>query len=294
MGNAIDYIGSVEVPQNAFKDTREDTTRVLVVGSVNLDLIATCRRLPGPGETVTDGVLQRSPGGKGANQALAAKRHGAEVALVAAVGSDGMADEALSVMRDAGVDLSRVVTVDDAATGVALIAVDRSGQNQIAIAPGANRKLGPYDVGVDEFDAVLCQLEVRLDAVIEVAEATGGMFCLNAAPTQPLPQRLLDLCDVIIVNEPEHADLADQLVDFSGLLIVTLGSRGAVAYHDGEIVASMPSPPVEAVDTVGAGDAFCGTLVASLASGATIEKSLRVSCAAGSHATTYRGAQVPI
>lgn len=271
--------------------SRQNTASVCVVGSVNLDLVVAAPRLPGPGETVTDGVLQRFPGGKGANQALAANRHGAEVTLVAAVGSDDMADQALAVLKSSGVDLSGVVTVGDTPTGVALIAVDDKGQNQIVVAPGANRKLGPYDFDVRGFDAVLCQLEIRPDTVVEAADKTTGLFCLNAAPARLLQERLLDRCDVIIVNEPEHAFLSNQLEGFRGLLVITLGSQGAVAYRNGTIVASAPALPVDVIDTVGAGDAFCGTLVAGLARGDTIDQALPEACNAGSRATTHKGAQ---
>jgi len=273
--------------------SREHSGSVCVVGSVNLDLVATCPRLPAPGETVTDGVLRRFPGGKGANQALAASRHDADVTLIAAIGADDIADQALAVLRDSDVDLSDVVTVKDESTGVALIAVDKDGQNQIVVTPGANRRLRPYDLYVRGFDAVLSQLEVPLDTVIAAAEQADELFCLNAAPSKTLPQELIELCDVIIMNEPEHTFLANQLDNYHGLVITTLGSKGAAAHRDGMMIASAAALPVDAVDTVGAGDAFCGALVAGLARGDTIDQALTDACSAGSHATTHLGAQTP-
>lgn len=267
---------------------------VCVVGSVNYDFVATCPRLPTPGETVTDGILHRYPGGKGANQALAARRHGSDVALIAAVGADNVADQALELLKRDGVDLGRLTVVNDAPTGIALIAVDAHGQNQIVVTPGANRKLGPYDVDVRGFDAVLCQLEVRMDTVVEAARQAEGLFCINAAPAKLLPQEVLDRSDVIIVNETEHDYLHDQLADYQGLLIVTLGAQGAAAYRNGEVVATTDSPQVEAVDTVGAGDAFCGTLVSALAGGVDIDHALAQACSAGSKAATHEGAQAQL
>lgn len=138
---------------------------VCVVGSTNLDLVVHAPRLPRPGETVSDGVFSRVPGGKGANQALAAARAGAAATFVGAVGDDGLGDEALAVLRAGGIDLSGVVTTPGAATGVALIAIDASGENQIAVAPGANHRLGPDDFDVAGFDAVLCQMEINDEAL---------------------------------------------------------------------------------------------------------------------------------
>jgi ribokinase len=192
---------------------------ICVVGSVNLDIVAACPRLPTPGETVTDATLSRYPGGKGANQALAARRQGAEVTLIAAVGSDSLAGEALEILRDGSVDLSRLVTVDGRSTGVALIVVDQEGENQIAVAPGANRHLRPNDVDPQGFDAVLCQLEINDDVVIAAARGATGLFCLNAAPARPVPGPILDVADLIIVNEIEHQTLHDQLATFEGLLV---------------------------------------------------------------------------
>lgn len=273
------------------RSTRRTGPTVAVVGSVNVDLVVRSPRLPTPGETVTDGILDRSPGGKGANQALAARHSGADASLIAAVGKDEVANEALAVLRRDGVDLSRIVTVGDAATGAALIVIDDAGENQIAVAPGANKKLGPYDVETAGFDAVLCQLEIRDDTVLEAARQATGLFCLNAAPARPLPTELLERADIIIVNETEHTSLHEQLTGYQGLLVVTRGAEGAIAYRDNEAVASAAPPVVKAVDTVGAGDAFCGALVAHLASDSDIAEALARACEAGAKAATRQGAQ---
>ncbi len=258
---------------------------------MNLDLVAACPRLPSPGETVTDATLSRYPGGKGANQALAARRQGADVTLIAAVGADPLADEALQLLRRDGVDLSRLVTVDDQPTGVALIVVDRDGENQIAVAPGANRRLGPDHVDAGGFDAVLCQLEIPDDTVAAAARQATGLFCLNAAPARLLPGPVLARADLIIVNEIEHDTLRDQLAGFGELLVVTRGAQGADAFLRGELIAAARPPSIEAIDTVGAGDAFCGTLVVGLASGLAVEPALSLACRAGAVAATRLGAQ---
>jgi ribokinase len=271
--------------------TNERHPNVCVVGSVNVDLVVRGPRLPRPGETVTGGVFHQTPGGKGANQALAARNHGAAVTMFAAVGADPLAEVGLGFLRAADVDLSRVVTVPDESTGVAVIVVDQHGENQIAVAPGANRRLRPEDLELDGFDAVLCQLEIPDETVVEAARQTTGLFCVNAAPARPLPDEVLERADVIIVNQSEHDFLHDQLARFDGLLVLTLGAEGAVARRNGGDVASAVPPPVEPVDTVGAGDAFCGSLVTDLARGMDIDSALNRACVAGAEATTRPGAQ---
>lgn len=267
------------------------SVRICVVGSVNLDLVATCQQLPSPGETVGGATFSRHAGGKGANQALAARRQGADVTLIAAIGDDALAEEALALLREDGVDLSRLVTVSDESTGVALIVVDSAGENQIAVAPGANGRLGAEDVDPADFDVVLCQLEIPDDAVVEAARISTGVFCVNAAPARPLPDPILDRADAIIVNEIEHEALRGQLVDYPGLLVVTRGAIGADAFRHGELVATATPPPVDAIDTVGAGDAFCGVLVVELGRGSTVETALTTACIAGAFAATRPGAQ---
>jgi ribokinase len=250
---------------------------VTVVGSVNLDLVALCERLPRPGETVTNATFSRIPGGKGANQAVAAARLGADVTLVCCVGHDTLAEEALPREERLTVEAQRV----DAPTGVALILVDAEGENQIVVAPGANADLGAFEL-VDA-DAVLCQLEVP-DAAVESAwEQAAGLFCLNAAPARPVA---VDP-DLTVVNRYELEVLARR----DGLVAVTLGPEGAVLLEDGEEVARARPPRVEAVDGTAAGDAFTACLLVSLLEGRSQEESLRRACAAGALAASRFGAQ---
>ncbi len=277
-------------------DSRSTPVRLTVVGSVNLDLIARGAPLPRPGQTVTGATFDRSPGGKGANQALAARRQGADVCLVAAVGTDPLADEALALLGAEGVDLESVERIDDAATGVALITVDPAGENQITVAPGANHRVAVDAVNAAfvrrPADAVLVQFELPDDALDAAARAAGSaLFCVNAAPARPFSAAVLERADVVIVNEGEYAELAESLASFAGLLIVTLGARGAEARRSGTTVARATPPVVQAVDTVGAGDAFCGAFVVSLAGGAEVETALRRGCVAGALAATRPGAQ---
>jgi ribokinase len=263
---------------------------VTVVGSVNLDLVARCPQLPRPGETITAESFARFPGGKGANQALAAKRAGSDVSLIGAVGEDSDAEEALALLVEAGVDLSGVRRVD-APTGLALITVGESGENQIVVVPGANHLLATDMIDIGATDAVLCQLEIPMDAVVAAAERTQGLFCVNAAPATALPAEVLERADVLIVNETERDLLSDQLADTGALVVVTLGAAGAKAFRGGRVVAEVQPPPVDPVDTVGAGDAFCGALVTALAGGTTVAAALRYGCIAGALATTRQGAQ---
>jgi ribokinase len=252
---------------------------VIVVGSVNLDLVARCERLPRPGETLTDATFDRVPGGKGANQAVACARLGARVRLVAAVGSDPFADEALAGLREAGVELD--LRRPEEPTGVALILVDHAGENQIVVAPGANATLGAVEL--PESDAVLAQLEVPDDAVQSAWEGATGLFALNAAPARPVA---VDP-DLTIVNRYELEALARR----DGLVAVTLGAEGAVLLEDGEEVARAEPPLVQAVDGTAAGDAFTACLLVSLLEGRGREEALRRACAAGALAASRFGAQ---
>lgn len=263
---------------------------VAIVGSVNLDLVASCPRLPRPGETVSAVSFDRFPGGKGANQALAARRAGADVTLVAAVGDDPEADSALALLSADGVDLSRLV-ITDSPTGLALIAVDAAGENQIVVVPGANHALRPEMADAAGFEAVLCQLEIPLETVAAAAATATGLFCVNAAPAHTLPENVLERADVIIVNETERDTLAESLAEIPALVVVTLGASGAKAYRNGRLVAERQPPPVDPVDTVGAGDAFCGALVAALAGGAGVQEAMTRAVTAGALATTRHGAQ---
>jgi len=250
---------------------------VTVVGSVNLDLVMRVPRLPVAGETVTDGRFSRHPGGKGANQALAARRLGASVDLVAAVGDDETAVEALALLEEAGVDLTRCWIHDTLPTGVAVILVDSHGENQIAVAPGANRSLTAEALELDADEAVMCQLEIPIETVQAAAAATTGFFCLNAAPARTVPTEVLKRADLVVVNEVEHATLGVDLSEVRGLVALTLGSAGATLYRHGRAVA--------------AGDCFVATLTVSLLDGLAPDQALQRAVIASALATTTEGAQ---
>ena len=271
--------------------TRTGAPRVAVVGSANLDMVATAERLPTPGETVTDAVLHRFPGGKGANQALAAQRLGAEVSLVACVGEDAAADEALALLRDGGVDLSTVVVLPDAATGIALIAVSADGENQIIVAPGANRRLLPELVKLPSADALIGQLEVPAQTLADVANGFDGFFAVNLAPARDVPDVLRARADLIVVNETEAAFYGESLHASGGMVAVTRGSRQAALYQDGEEIAAMQPHQVDVADSTGAGDAFTAALTVALVEGQAPAAALNFACAAGSLAATRPGAQ---
>lgn len=264
---------------------------IVVVGSVNLDLTASVPRLPAPGETVTDAELGRYPGGKGANQALAARRLGADVFLHARVGDDANAEEALAMLRADGVDLSDCAVDAHAPTGVALISVAPSGENQIVVAPGANRTLVPDMFDVPWGDALLCQLEVPLETICKAADEFDGFFCVNLAPAMPVPSEILMRADLIVVNDTEAAFYGELLNDTNALVAVTHGSKGAHLQKNGERIASATSPAVDAVDATGAGDAFTAALTVALVEKQVYQQALEFACAAGACAATSKGAQ---
>jgi ribokinase len=245
-----------------------------VVGSINLDLVGRVVRLPRPGETVLGSTLSRFPGGKGANQAVAAARLGARVRMMGAVGDDSFADEALSLLRAAGVELD-VARAGE--TGVALILVDDEGENEIAVIPGANAAIEPREVD----GAVLCQLEVP-DAVVEAAAARASFFVLNAAPARPVALEP----DLLIVNRLEH-----EVVSRGKLVAVTYGADGAALFEEGREVARATPPHVGAVDGTAAGDAFAACLTVSLLEGRDRGVALARACAAGALAASRPGAQ---
>jgi ribokinase len=257
---------------------------IAVVGSANLDLVARTERLPRPGETVTGASFARIPGGKGANQAVAAARLGADVRFVGAVGRDDFARQVLEAMRGDGVRADVVEL--DAPTGIALIVVDDTGENTIVVAPGANAELRPEHVEVGEADAVLCQLEIPLDTVAEAARQ-ARFLCLNAAPARALPSELLARVDLLVVNRYELETLGAQ----QGFVALTLGAEGAVLLEGGEEVSRAEPPRVEAVDGTAAGDAFTACLLVSLLEGRQRDEALRRACAAGAFAASRPGAQ---
>lgn len=285
---------------------------ITVFGSTNLDQIGTVTRLPKPGETVAGGTFSMAPGGKGANQALAARRAGAEVLHVSAVGDDAFADLATALLKDGGVDLSQLRKAETA-TGIAMIFVDAGGENVIAILPGANGTVSAEDATrglarLSASDTLLVQQEVPQAATrkaLELAREAGARSILNTAPFLPDTGKLAPLADIVVANETEFSlltgrpiaelDMAMQdWVNRTGrTIVVTLGPEGARARTpDGPI--SVAAHKVKPVDTVGAGDTFCGYLAAGLDAGYSLEAALRRAAVAGSLACLKPGAQPAI
>ena len=255
--------------------------RIAVVGSANIDLVARCERLPRIGETVADASFERVPGGKGANQAVAAARLGARVRFVGRIGADDLVQRSLE--RN-GIDTSAVVR-DEGDSGIALVVVEASGENMIVVAPGANARLTPEDVDVGEVDAVMCQLEIPL-AAVRAAAVSAPFLCLNAAPAREGLDDDLEP-DLLVVNRHEY-----EIVGPVGKLVaLTLGADGAVLIEAGREVARAPSPRVRAIDATAAGDAFCAALVVSLLEGRERTEALHRACAAGALACSRFGAQ---
>lgn len=265
--------------------------RITVVGSINLDLVASSPALPRAGETVTGATLARHPGGKGANQALAARRLGADVAMIGRVGADEMAGAATALLQGAGVDLSAVERDATGPTGVALIAVDPSGENQIVVCAGANHGVTPDDLPARIRDALIVQLELPLATVEAAVERAAGFVCANLAPAAPVSDALLRRADLIVVNETEAAFYGERLHHGGGRVVVTQGARGAVMYERGAPIAQAAPPRVEAIDATGAGDAFVGAICVALLEGMDPEAALRFGCVAGALAATRAGAQ---
>jgi ribokinase len=259
--------------------------RLTVVGSINLDLVARAERLPRPGETIADATFSRIPGGKGANQAVAAARLGAVVTMIGCVGDDELASAALAGLEEAGVGLDRLKR-SAGVTGVALILVDAAGENVIVVAPGANHELRPEDIVLPDCDGILCQLEIPVETVEYVSINAPGDFFLNAAPAQAR----IPAADITIVNRYE----LDALPHRDGVIAVTLGAEGAILLEDGKEVARATPPPVTAVDGTAAGDAFSACLVVSLLEGRTRDEALRRACAAGALAASRFGAQTSL
>ena len=255
---------------------------------MNVDLVARCARLPRPGETLTDAEFESVPGGKGANQALAAARLGANVRFIGCVGRDEFGRHAVRLLEREGVDLTLLRKVG-ARTGVALILVDADGENQIVVAPGANRLLHADDVAVDGMDAVMCQLEIPDEAIGAAAARAGGLFCLNAAPARPVAPEVLAHADLVVVNRYELEVLGEGARE--RLLALTLGADGAVLLEQGREIARARPPAVEAVDGTAAGDAFCAALVVGLLEGLSYEAVLLRACAAGAFTASRPGAQ---
>jgi ribokinase len=283
---------------------------IVVFGSVNVDFVTRVPAIPRPGETVLGPAYAVIPGGKGANQALAAARAGSAVTLVAAVGQDAFADIALALLAREGVDLSRVMRVA-LPTGAAFIGVDDQGENAITVAQGANGALSADALAglpLSARDTLLLQREApeaQSLAAASLARAQGARVVLNSAPAGPVSPALMDSLDLLIANEHEavlvaHAlgiaakspdDAARQLAKrFKLAVIVTLGADGAIGWNAGERLA-VPALAVTAIDTTAAGDAFCGAFAAALDQGLTFSTALARAACAGSLACTRPGAQ---
>ncbi|CAN5356587.1 ribokinase [soil metagenome] len=282
---------------------------VFVIGSINQDFMLKVERRPEPGETVTGAELALFPGGKGANQAIAAARLGAEVAMLGRVGEDAFGAELVENLRNNEVDTSRVEAISGAPTGSAFITVTPDGENAIVVSPGANRRFGFGEVetaarDLREARVLVAQLEVSVEAVetaARLAEESGARLLLNLAPPHEIPDTLLRLSDPLVVNEHEAAfllgeektpeDAARRLPELGPRsVVVTLGAEGAILAAAGA-TQHFPAHEIEAVDTTGAGDAFVGALAVKLAEGATLEEATSYAVLAGAAAVTREGAQ---
>jgi ribokinase len=286
---------------------------VCVVGSLNMDLVVKTPRLPDVGETVTGGVFDTFPGGKGANQAIAAARLGARVAMVGCVGADAFGERQLAGLRAEGIDVTHVRVDPGAATGVAFITVDAAGKNTIVVAPGANAQVRPEHVEaaaalIASARVLLLQLEVPLDAVMRAARigrAGGATVCLDPAPAAPLPDEVYPLLDVIDPNEtearvltglpvatiPETERAAETLVKRGArAAVVKLGERGAF-YLSPDGRAHVPAIRVNVVDTTAAGDAFAAALGVALGEGKTLSDAVRFATRVAALKVTRMGAQ---
>ena len=293
------------------------TSRVTIVGSLNMDLVIRSPHIPQPGETIIGSDFQTIPGGKGANQAVAAARLGGEVSMVGRVGADAFADELLVNLSSSGVDTKYVRRDENAATGVALIVVDDAGENIIVVASGANMQVDETDVMTAEqvissSDVLLLQLEVPLPVVTraaQIAQDHGVTVILNPAPARELSKGLLELVDILVPNESEtalltgldvrsQADLetaATTLLDSGvGSDVITLGKRGAYLAGTEHQAENFPAFPIQPVDTTAAGDAFMAGLAVNYSAGGSLPEAIRWGNAAGALAALKFGAQTSL
>lgn len=262
-----------------------------MLGSINIDLVATAQRLPTPGETIGGGRLLRQPGGKGANQATAASRLGASVRMIGAVGADADGVALVNALQATGVETGDVQVVD-APTGTALIAVDEEGENQIVVCPGANAFATIEGVDFLPNETVLTQLEIDMDLVLLAVARTTGFVAVNASPAQPLPRELIQRVDLFIVNETEYRLMPE--LKAARHVAVTYGAAGAALFADGSESARTSGFKTDVVNSVGAGDAFCAALTLALASGHDPHDALRLSCRVGAAAVGHSESQPPL
>jgi ribokinase len=285
--------------------------KILVIGSLNTDLVVRASRFPSPGETILGENLVTIPGGKGANQAVAAARLGAQVAMIGRVGTDAFGSTLINNLKQNKVDADRVIKDGSSATGTAVIVVDSQGQNSIILSPGANAKVTPSDIGRGTFSGcslLLLQLEIPIETVIHsanLAREKGLRVLLNPAPAHNLPDDLLRTADYILPNETELGLLTGKPVnDLAAVgaagrsllargaknIIVTLGAQGALILNK-DATKLIPSFKVNVVDTTAAGDAFIGGLAVGLLNGESLEDAVQYACACGALAVTKFGAQ---
>ena len=265
--------------------------KICALGSVNLDMIIQTKTLPRAGETIAQGRFESLPGGKGANVALAAQRLGAQVALRAAVGKDDYAAQALKFLKSGDVDLSGLVEIEDSHTGLAFINVADDGENQIAVASGANDAFKPAHLTPIQADGIVTQFEIPIETIEAAITSFDGFVAINASPVVEGLEKLLPHASLIIVNEGENEAYKDALSNYDGLLAVTLGCKGAKLLKAGEPIAEAFPPNVDVVDTTGAGDSFAAALTVALMEGQSPEKALQFACTVGALTTTKLGTQ---
>jgi ribokinase len=300
-----------DFPRAQVTDDRERRGLIVVVGSVNADYLMSLERRPGPGETVADGLLEVHPGGKGANQAVAAARCGAAVQMVGCVGVDEIGQRRIDELVAEGIDIAGISRSDTALTGVAFITLTPDGENAIAVAPGANALLSLTHVeraasAIASAAVLVAQLEIPLASVARAVELAGNgtVVLFNCAPYRPLPSQLLRRVDILVVNALEAASLSGRPVEGvagarraaaalrragPGAVVITLGAAGAIIAAP-NLDRHVATPPVHAIDTTGAGDAFVGAVAAQIASGASLESAVAFGIEVGSATTTQRGA----
>lgn len=286
---------------------------IVVVGSSNTDMVIKAGHLPAPGETILGGTFLMNPGGKGANQAVAAARLGGKVQFVAKTGNDIFGRQSLQLFQEEGIDTTHIFADPKNPSGVALITVDAHGENCIVVASGANATLGPSDLqkareAISSSSILLLQLEIPVEAVefsVQLVAQSGGRIVLNPAPARPLPDSLLSRISIITPNKKEAEMLTDIVITGDdtakqaairlaekgiSTVIITLGPRGALVYHE-QRFTMVPAPEVQAVDTTAAGDVFNGALVVALAEGFEMIAAVAFACQAAAISVTRMGAQ---
>ena len=289
--------------------------KILVIGSSNTDLITTMEHFPAAGETVTGGVFQQAMGGKGANQALAAHRSGGDVTFITSLGKDAYGLNALQYYKDQGLDVSLSLLNEHSSSGIAMIWVDKNGENSIVVIPGANKMLTPEYIlenqqAIDTADIVVLQMEIpyeTIKTICRIAAQKGKKVFLNVAPAAPLEDEILNSVYILVVNQTEAELLTGEKIDEAGEeavvdklltmgvqnVVLTLGKKGSL-FKGGQKLLRIPAFNVGAIDTTAAGDTFCGALAATLSKGRTVQESLEFATAAAAICVTRMGAQPSI